>query len=104
MSRPIRSRRVDPLASLTADMRFALKNVDDCLTLRDGFYRSPTGRCHAPATVRALAERGLLRLSAGPDGLLKRFVLTPAGMKLAEELSRRATVRAALIAERQGAR
>jgi len=99
-------RRFDPLESLTPAMRFALRAGEDAgfEFCGGGVYRDRLGRAHAPITLRSLAERGLVRLSAGPDGQRRRFALTREGQRLALELQRRADVRAALIAERQEAR
>ena len=67
-------RRRDPLASLSAEMRAALAEADGApLSLDGGVYRyRPGAHGHAPQTVYALADRGLMRLSAGREGQLQR--------------------------------
>ena len=98
-------RRRDALEGLNAGMRAALIfATDGPLTLSRGRYRALHGkaavrviRSVAPATVRGLAERGLLRLSAGDEGRLRRFVLTAAGDAVVAEIRLRAEVRAKLL-------
>ena len=48
---------------------------------------------HAAATIRALADRGLIKLRAGPNGLRRRFEITPKGRERFAEIVRRAEVR-----------
>lgn len=54
----------------------------------------------AAQTVRALAERGLLRLSAGPEGRLRRYALTRDGSRIVNEMLRRQAAREKLASER----
>ncbi len=76
-------------------------NAQSPLSLIDGRYRrQPDHEGHAPATIHALADRGLLRLSAGHDGALRRYKLTDAGHVVVHEIRRRAENRARLIAEK----
>lgn len=88
-------RRRDPLAGLTPRMRAAISDAGiGPLQLAHGAYSAAHGMAaHAPATVRGLAERGLMRLSAGPEGAKTAFRLTDAGKTCAAELQRRAGVR-----------
>ena len=104
-------RRRDALEGLTQDMRAALIfATDGPLTLSNGRYRAMHGqaavrviRSVAPATVRGLAERGLLRLSAGDEGRLRRFVLTASGEAVVAEIRLRADVRAKILREGRAA-
>ena len=104
-------RRRDALEGLSADMRAALIfATDGPLTLSNGRYRAMHGqaavrviRSAAPATVRGLAERGLLRLSAGDEGRLRRFVLTASGEAVVAEIRLRAQVRAKILREGRAA-
>ena len=94
-------RRRDPLKGLNDAMLAALRLADVTpLSLLRGAYGIGDREAYAPATVQALAVRGLLRLSAGRDGRRRDYVLTPAGREIVVELRRREAARAALIAER----
>ena len=92
-------RRRDALEGLNASQRAALLfAASGPLTLYCARYRvgRDPDRSVAPTTVRALADRALLRLSAGPEGRERRFVLTPAGHVVVAEIRQRANVRAKL--------
>ena len=84
-------RRRDPLKGLSLAM----------LTTIRAFHDGALGQTRTDVrTVRALADRGLLRRHAGPDGLSPDYAVTPEGLVIIAELRRRDTARAALIAER----
>ena len=90
-------RRRDPLEGLTPAMIAAMRvAASGDFLLRDGLYQAVTGESHPPVTIAALAERGLLRLSCGPEGRERRFVITRRGREIAAEIHRRAQVRARL--------
>ena len=89
-------RRRDMLEGLTESMLAAIRDAEaGPLKFFEGQYRFVLIG-HAPATVRALAERGLLRFSAGPEGAERAYRLTQRGRAVALELKRRAAVRAKL--------
>ena len=95
-------RRRDPLAGLTDVMRDALTLASQSpLYLLDGLYRRDLGEPGVPpSTVTALSVRGLMRVHAGPEGLLRRHILTPAGHRLVAVMRQRAETRARLIADK----
>lgn len=81
----------DLLADLTPPMRAALAEAArGPLELSDSAYAPGA---HAAATIRALADRGLIKLRAGPNGLRRRFEITPKGRERFAEIVRRAEVR-----------
>lgn len=84
-------RRRDPLEGLTENMRAALADAElGRLELAFGMYSHPDGRCaFHPATVRGLADRGLLRVNAGAQGRDPAFRLTARGKEAVAELHRR---------------
>lgn len=98
-------RRRDPLAGLTPPMRKALLDAGlGQLELAHGAYSPAEGFfAHAPSTVRALAERSLLRLSAGAEGTARTFKLTREGRVCLAEIERRAAARVQILRDGRGA-
>jgi hypothetical protein len=88
-----RWRRRDPLKGLSLTMLEALETCQ-----RGGALIG------AGVTARALAERGLIIRSAGPDGARPGFRVTRDGAEVLGELARRRAVRARLIAEKPSRR
>lgn len=92
-------RRRDPLEGLSEPMLRAIDAASLAdLALGDGGYRfeQMAGRAIAPATVYALADRGLLRFAAGPDGDRTAFRITAKGRIVAAEILRRREARRTL--------
>lgn len=98
-------RRRDPLEGLTPAMREAIAQ-DSPFTLVGGVYRVPSRSVvHAPATLAALAARGLVELRLPRlERPLAAYRLTRRGRDIAAEIARRAASRARLQGAADGAR
>ena len=98
-------RRIDPLADLSDAMRCALRAAaaGELVLHRGRYAQADRPGDHSPRVILALAERGHLRLHAGPAGDRRAYRLTKTGGLCAEEIRRRAEVRRTLIAEREAA-
>ncbi len=92
-------RKRDRLEGLSALMRAAIADAAIAyaaqrrLELRNGRYGGEEGRWHAPQTLAALAERGLVEVRAGPLVRENAYRLTRRGREIAAEIERRRQVR-----------
>ena len=94
-------RKRDPLAGLTPAMLNAVADLADTnLSLRAGAYSTEFGGddLHAPATLVALAARGLAELRFDIRSGERFYRSTRAGRAIAEVIRRRAETRAELSA------